>query len=126
MRYSTLVMASALVVDLVVVAIFLLVALALRQPGLEYGAYALAGAFIFVLIGMGAALGLEVGNYKRSTLVVSVVFNIVMAILIIYSRLDLAAEALGLLLIAVNVALTAIAYSNMDSGREVTLPLLGF
>ena len=129
MKYSTYVMAASLTFDLVADAVLLIVALALKEPRLTYDAYALTGLTIFMLIGMGASLGLTVGGHKTSMLVVSLLFNLVIGAYLLYAGLrlglDVWSEAVGLLMVVVNVALTAIAYLNMDSGRSVPLPILG-
>ncbi len=129
MKYSTFVLGVALAFDLLADAVLLIVALTMRVPALRYDAYALTGLTLFLLIGMGAALGLAVGGYRRSMLAVSLLFNLVIGGFIAYSGLyyglDLGAEAVGLLMVVVNIALTAIAYANMDSGRTVPLPILG-
>ena len=125
MKYATLLMATALGFDVVAVAVLLIVALALRWPRLMYDSYALSGLMLFALIGMGAALGLAVGGYGRSMLAVSLVFNVAVGAAVAYAGLDLAVEALGLLIVVVNVALTALAYSALKSGRQVALPIIG-
>ncbi len=129
MKYSTYVMVIALAFDLLADAVLLIVALALRAPKLVYDAYALTGLTVFILIGMGASLGLTVGGYRDSMLGVSLVFNLAIGAYLVYSGLrlglDLWTEAVGLLMVVINLALTAIAYANMDSGHSVPLPILG-
>jgi hypothetical protein len=75
LKYSTYLMVGALTFDLLVAVVYLIVALGIGAPALASGFYAFLGALIFILIGMGASLGLTVGGYRRSMLAVSLVFT---------------------------------------------------
>ncbi|MGC9113157.1 hypothetical protein [Acidilobus sp.] len=125
MKYSTYLMVGALIADLIIAIVFLLVALAVRGPALRYDFYAFFGGLIFILIGMAASLGLTMAGYRRSMLAVSVIFNVVIAWLLVQSNLDIITEAVSLLAVLINLAMTAVAYAYMNSGREVPLPIIG-
>jgi hypothetical protein len=124
LRYSTYLMVGALVFDLVVAVLFFIVALAVRTPSLITGFYAFLGALIFILIGMGASLGLALGSYGKSMLTVSVIFNVVIAALMVIWPPGLASEALTIIVAVVNIAITAMAYPALRSGRTVALPMI--
>ncbi|MGC9071083.1 MAG: hypothetical protein ACP5HK_00055 [Acidilobus sp.] len=129
MKYSTFVMGVALAFDLLVDVILLIVGLVVRASSLMYDAYLLTGVTLFLLIGMGVALGLTIGGYRRSMFVVSLVFNVVFGGLLIYSWLtssiDITSVASGLIMVIVNIALTAVAYSRFESPKSIPMPLLG-
>jgi hypothetical protein len=125
LKYSTYLMVGALTFDLLVAIVYLIVALGIGAPALASGFYAFLGALIFILIGMGASLGLTVGGYRRSMLAVSLVFNLALAALMFYFKAGLVPEAVTALVALVNIAASAMAYSAMGSGREVKLPILG-
>ena len=125
LKYSTYLMVGALTFDLLVAVVYLIVALGIGAPALASGFYAFLGALVFILIGMGASLGLTVGGYRRSMLAVSLVFNLALAALMFYFKAGLVPEAVTALVALVNIAASAMAYSAMGSSREVKLPILG-
>jgi hypothetical protein len=125
LKYSTYLMVGGLIADLIIAIVFLLVALAVGGPALRYDFYAFFGGLIFILIGMAASLGLTMAGYRRSMLAVSVIFNVVIAWLLVQSNLDIITEAVSLLAVLINLAMTAVAYAYMNSGREVPLPIIG-